>query len=665
MKTIPTSDENNDLKTLRAESSELTAIEMRDCAIEYAGKGWKVMPLHTPDAVGQCSCNKSDCKSVGKHPRTINGLKDATANEDKIRQWWGIWPNANIGIVTGNGSGVVVLDVDLKTYGHQSLAYLENEYGTLPQTLESITGSGGSHYLFACPDVPVKNSASRIAHGLDIRAEGGYIVAPPSFHKSGQRYQWKTDCEIAPMPDWLLQLATQPKQSIETKTDEVEVLRSNAGEFVNGECIPEGQRNDTLFRLACSERSRNLDEPEILALLLAVNKHRCDPPLLESEIKTITASSSSYAPETNFIHSNEAKGSAASQREKLGLTWGEFAKQSFPDSEKILSELERGELGMLVAASNVGKTTLAMNLALLGAVGRSFPPLIKRDGMTLRTMYVDGETRQAKVQRDIQCMMRGWGGEMKALVEDNLHIVCDESLDGLPLNLSREWHLEKLAGTASEFRPDLIVLDTLASLFTMSAENDNAEMTNRVMKPLAKFAKDTNAAVMLLHHVGKQSEDSQARNTAYRARGASASGASARMVLLLSAHPSDRQSVILHCAKVKGTRFEDLVLRLDNDTRWLIPTNEAPPHTVSSYEKVVNVVKAAGRVIQRKDIDEALPTMSQATITRHLKEAQRRKVLVKPKTGHYCTRELNQMLGTIDTEQMTNHKEVVNSQVVN
>jgi hypothetical protein len=95
-----------------------------------------------------------------------------------------------------------------------------------------MTGSGGSHYLFAQPNVSIKNSASSIGQGLDIRGEGGYIVAAPSLHKSGKRYQWKNDCSLAPMPDWLLQLASEPSQS--------------TGEFVPGECIPEGQRNNTL-----------------------------------------------------------------------------------------------------------------------------------------------------------------------------------------------------------------------------------------------------------------------------------------------------------------------------------------------------------------------------------------------------------------------------------
>jgi len=649
MNTTTTSTESNNFKNPLDDTSQLAAQEMRDYALDYAGKGWKVIPLHTPSELGECSCKKSDCKSVGKHPRTMNGLKDGTTDEAKIRNWWAMWPNANIGIVTGDASGIVVLDVDLDKFGEKSLEYLEEENYFLPETLQSVTGSGGSHYMFAQPQVSIKNSASSIGQGLDMRGDGGYIVAPPSRHKSGNRYEWKNDCDLATMPDWLLQLATETSQS--------------SGEFVNGECIPEGQRNVTLFSLACSVRSRGLDEPEIFALLQAVNNHRCDPCLPESEVKTIVASSCGYEPESSFIQSSDVLGDA-NQLEKLGLSWGEFANQSFPESEKILFELERGELGMLIAATNLGKTTLSMNLSLLGVVGQSFLPLVG-EGKPIRVMYVDGETRQARMQRDIGRMITEWPEEALSLVDENLHIVCDATLDGLPLNLSSERHLAALAKTAREFKPDLIVLDTLSSLFTLSAENDNAEVTNRVMKPLANFAKETNAAVLLLHHVGKQSEESQTRNTAYRARGASALGAAARMTLLLNAHPSNRQGVILHCAKSKGARFEDVVLRLNEETRWFSPTNEPPLRTMSSYERVVTAVRNHGGVIQRKELDALLPQISKTTITRQLREAEKLGDLVKPKIGHYCARELSQMVGTIDIEQMTNHNEEDHSEVLN
>src|SRR6266536_5019093 len=101
----------------------------RDAALAYAKKGWHVLPLHTPDSQAPCSCLKANCDSIGKHPRTMHGLKDATTDETAIRRWWDMWPKANVGIVTGRVSGFVVLDVDPQHGGEVSLGYLQDEYG--------------------------------------------------------------------------------------------------------------------------------------------------------------------------------------------------------------------------------------------------------------------------------------------------------------------------------------------------------------------------------------------------------------------------------------------------------------------------------------------------------------------------------------------------------
>src|SRR3990167_1030790 len=151
-------------------------------ALEYIARGWHVLPLHTPTANG-CSCNQRCGKNVGKHPRTKNGLDDATLDKDQVTSWWTMWPQANIGIATGP-SGLVVLDVDPKANGTASLDSLEAVHG-LMGTLSVRTGGGGTHHYFtALEDRPLNNSAGILGPGLDIRAQGGYVVAPPSLHVS-------------------------------------------------------------------------------------------------------------------------------------------------------------------------------------------------------------------------------------------------------------------------------------------------------------------------------------------------------------------------------------------------------------------------------------------------------------------------------------------------
>src|SRR5450755_714729 len=144
-------------------------------ALGYVKRGWPVIPLHTPQN-GGCSCNWANCTATGKHPRTKNGLSDATTQPDIIRNWWSKWPDANIGIVTGVQGGIIVVDMDNKTgsNGSANLASLANKFGGMPDTLTATTGCG-EHLFFKHPGVPVKNTTSKLADGVDIRGDGGYV----------------------------------------------------------------------------------------------------------------------------------------------------------------------------------------------------------------------------------------------------------------------------------------------------------------------------------------------------------------------------------------------------------------------------------------------------------------------------------------------------------
>ena len=161
-------------------------------AIGYAEKGWKVLPLHTPGSDGTCSCMRSGCPYTGKHPRTEHGLLDATDNVEQVKTWWAWWPYANIGIATGSTSGIVVIDIDKDRGGLESWRDYQSKHGKV-ETLTSKTGAG-LHLYFICPGGVALGSVSNgIGVGIDIKAEGGYVVAPPSLHRNGKRYQWEAE----------------------------------------------------------------------------------------------------------------------------------------------------------------------------------------------------------------------------------------------------------------------------------------------------------------------------------------------------------------------------------------------------------------------------------------------------------------------------------------
>lgn len=232
-------------------------------ALAYVERDWPVVPLD------------------GKIPRTANGCRDATTDRLTVERWWSrIWPAADIGIATGGG--LVVLDVDGED-GADSLHALEAEHGALPETVSVVTGSGGAHHYFSHAG-EIRNSAGKLGPGLDIRGDGGYVVAPPSRHENGRTYAWADDpdeVEIAPLPGWLAELLTADGRRAAATV---------------GEQIPDGRRNAELCSLGGSMRRRGMSEGEIAAALLTVNAERCQPPLAEREVAAIAASVAKYAP---------------------------------------------------------------------------------------------------------------------------------------------------------------------------------------------------------------------------------------------------------------------------------------------------------------------------------------------------------------------------------
>lgn len=185
----------------------------REAALAYAAYGWHVFPLHGITD-GRCTCGRTrdDGCSPGKHPRTHNGLKDASTNPLTVGRWWAWWPEANIGIRTGAVSNLLVVDIDPAHGGGASLARLEAQHGAL-LTREAETGSGGAHLYFQHPGGELGNSAGRLGAGLDTRCDGGYVVGPPSLHVSGRPYRWCTATKrILPAPAWLLALLRQPER---------------------------------------------------------------------------------------------------------------------------------------------------------------------------------------------------------------------------------------------------------------------------------------------------------------------------------------------------------------------------------------------------------------------------------------------------------------------
>jgi RecA-family ATPase len=319
----------------------------------------------------------------------------------------------------------------------------------------------------------------------------------------------------------------------------------------------------------------------------------------------------------------------------VGLLWRELKSITFPEIERVLFGLGRGQVGLVVASTNIGKTTLALNLTLTLASGGTFPPIIKESSAGRRVMFIDGESTKGEFQADLKRMMRDWSPFEQLSIDDNLLVLCDEEIGDALLNLSDPNHMAAVMLKAQEFKPDLIIVDTMAALFDLENENDNAEIKSRVMSPLKRLAREANATVWLQHHVGKQSEEARTNAHAYLGRGGSNLGALARSVVTLTVPDRrDPQRVILSVPKSKGYHLPDVVMHLDLASRWFTVKDEAAPKVASSLDDVVQFVT---KEMSTAEIVEAFKgKYGKRTVEDNLSLAVERELLRKARRGRYA-----------------------------
>lgn len=268
---------------------------MRKHVALYIKLGFSIMPLHRPiqSAAGfNCSCSNPNCSSPGKHPfgRLVpHGLRDASSSPDTARNWFGD-QQVNIGIVTGATSGIFAIDIDPRHDGDESLATLEAKFGPLPATWRFLTGGGGEHIVFHHPGNVIPNSANKLGAGIDIRGDGGYIVAPPSLHLSGRPYAISVDhhpdeTPLAEAPSWLLERLIRRQTSRRSPGNEHpnQTLGPDWRRLADIS-VPEGQRNQTIASVAGHLLRHRVDPFVALTLVKAWNIAQCIPPLPDDEV---------------------------------------------------------------------------------------------------------------------------------------------------------------------------------------------------------------------------------------------------------------------------------------------------------------------------------------------------------------------------------------------
>ena len=306
---------------------------LEQAAVDYGRLGFRVFPL----------------KPGGKEPQIRGWQKAASNSEAAIRVFWSKWPDANIGILTGQASGFFVVDIDRRNGGFDTLDQLVDAHGSLPITAKQITGNG-EHHLFKCSG-PVKTRNNALGNGIDIKGDGGYIVAAPSLHPSGKHYQWAVQPHnLSFSPDWLLE----------------EFANGNEPAFVLPDLIPKGSRNDTLYRHGCSLRSKGWTQSQLRAELVRANEFHCDSPLPNDQINKIISSALKYGKKEKPLLFNWRDAILADESlspttkhvlHVIGFHMDTKGKPSWPTEKQIASESgfsRQTVIGHIKIATNAG-----------------------------------------------------------------------------------------------------------------------------------------------------------------------------------------------------------------------------------------------------------------------------------------------------------------------
>lgn len=428
-------------------------------ALSYASQGWPVFPL----------------QPNGKQPLTTHGFKEATRDPEQIRQWWSRWPDANVGVVTGRQSGIVVLDVDRKhgVDGVVSAGELD-----LPPTLVIKTPTGGYHLFYKAPaDVIVPRRIS-VKPGLDILGEGGYVVAAGSI-VNGAYYEIARNRPIADCPEVLINLA---QHSVAKPTTAP----------APGEKVATGSRNQYLTAMGGKLRRIGFSQDELIAALLVINTTRLAEPLAESEVRRVATSVARYEPDPG------ATEKADESSLLVARPISELLAAVYPPPEFLLEPiLVHPGLMMVYGPTGVAKTYFSLGLGL--SASSNHPILKYRPGRQCGVLYVDGELGNRALQDRLRKLIRGH----EFMPERFYTLTRDDQAGGMIPDLNDAGSQIRFLASIPE-DVELVILDNLSTLtsFTEGKEANSWESWDAMQRLLLQLRR-RGYSVIVVHHANK------------------------------------------------------------------------------------------------------------------------------------------------------------------
>jgi hypothetical protein len=495
-------------------------------ALAYAPEGLAVFPLN------------------GKRPLTLHGFKDATTDEARIREYWQKWPDANIGIATGAVSGIIVLDVDKRKGGIETLAQLEKEHGPLPNTIKVKTGDG-FHFYFKHPGGHIPCRAN-ILPGIDLKADSGYVVAPPSIHASGVQYEFDKAFDpknLADAPPWLLAKIQQskpfgaqahaggadsPRSSI--SLDEINIRDRIKRLIRDGDTDGKyASRSETVFAALRALVIAGCDDSTIMAVMQDPANRISEKPLekgeswLRGEIRRAREKPDSSA---------NAKGGGANSS-------GNGYDPDVPEV-RCLADVESENVSWLWPPYiPIGKVT---SIEGDPGVGKSwFTTAVAADLSNGSKLPGDQAPREPQ----------------KTLVvtaEDGLGDTLRPRLDAMGANPAMihgaelSWEMDakglgRLREIITDVQPALVVLDPLTAFMGIKIDPNKANHVRAVMGGLAKVASDCNVSIVVVRHLTKGNRD----KALFRGLGSIDIAAACRSILMVGNSPhSDDLRIIAH-----------------------------------------------------------------------------------------------------------------------
>ena len=458
---------------------ERTTKWILDAALDYAAAGYSVIPV------------RSD-----KTPYTPHGLKDASQDPDTIRKWWETWPDANVAIACGRVSGnLVVLDVDMKNgkNGRLSIDIWQSEHGDFPETVMARTPSGGQHYYFRVKDPSQYKNTVEAIPAVDIRGDGAYVLVYPSGITGDKMYTWArgvscTDVdEVADANESVLELLR--KNSRDSKPQDAAKRQR-----VDMHHVPEGQRNDTLFRFASKMVGSGISRDAALEGARA-EVATWDNPLPDFEIvKTVDSAYNSYQPNEQNVYSDIEP--VPSDDDIVVHTLDEFEEK---DIEWLIpGYVPKEQITIVAGTGGVGKTSVWVSLvadlssgkATVFEKGSDTAQYVQRK--PLHVMFFSGEDT---VEHVLRKKLRQEGAVLKNITTISLE----------------DKHFEKilfgskyLEAVVAKTKPDVIIFDPLQSFIGSKAKMADRNDIRQRMRCLIEFGSRYHTTSIIVMHTNKQ-----------------------------------------------------------------------------------------------------------------------------------------------------------------